>query len=116
MAFIGAAVISRPSTRVVRITGLSLDASASGTISLDGGGGDVELPAGVQWSAYAGDDSGDDTIDLDDAVEVSVHPAAAITNALLVSIVKVNGPFLITLANGDGVNTTPDLEIYLRFH
>jgi hypothetical protein len=104
---------------MARITGLSLAASAAGTISLNGGGGDVALPASLQWTPYAGNDSGDGQIDLDDAVEVSVVPAGTLSAALLVSVTKANGDdpatFAITLTNDDGANATPALEIFLRY-
>lgn len=120
MAFTGTAAVSVPSTRLARITGLSLAASTAGTITLNGGGGDVALPASLQWAPYAGDDSGDSIIDLDDAVEVSVVPAGTLAAApLRVSVTKANGgdpaTFTITLTNDDGVNVTPALEIYLRY-
>lgn len=119
MAFTGSAAVSVPSTRLARITGLSLLAGAEGTISLNGGGGDIELPASLQWSPYAGDDSGDNQIDLDDAVEVTVKAGGTLIAAPMISMFKSNGgdplTFTITITNDDGVNATPTLEIFVRF-
>jgi len=43
MAFTGTAVVTELGKNVARVTGLSLEAAASGTISGNGDGGDVEL-------------------------------------------------------------------------
>ena len=52
MPFTGAAVFQKVSDGLVRVTGLSLAASAAGTISLFGEGGDVELPDSFNISPY----------------------------------------------------------------
>ena len=119
MAFTGTAAIALPSSGLVRITGLSLAASAAGTISLSGGTGAVKTPTSVQWTPYAGEDDDNDQITLNESVYVSVKPVDTLTAALQVSQVKsgtIPSDFLVTLTNDDAVNATPALEIWLRFH
>lgn len=68
MAFIGTPVVKRLGKGVIRISGVSLSAYSNevpatvGTITLDGGGGDIELPAGFP-------PLGDPTVDLADYIE-----------------------------------------------
>lgn len=116
MAFTGAAVVQHISDTVVRITGLSLAAAASGTIGLiTGGAGEVDID--VPWNRYTNGRSQE--IELDQSVEVSVYVAeAALAVVEPVSIVKSgDGPtdFLVTLANPDAA-ASGALEIYLKFH
>lgn len=125
MAFTGTPNIAVPTRSVVQITGLSLAASASGTISLSQGGGDVALPASIQWSPYGGEDDdvgvGADIIDLAESVEVSITQSGMIaTSSQKLNVTKANGldpaTFAITIANVDVVNATGNLEIRLRYH
>ncbi len=111
MPFTGAAVFQKVSDGLVRVTGLSLAASAAGTISLFGEGGDVELPDSFNISPYQ-------DVDLAEAVEVSYVRVDAISNPDLIRVAKTlpGGDLLITMTNDDGANVTPGLEIYIRFH
>ena len=109
MAWTGTATITKVADNLVRITGLSLAASAAGTIGLFGGSGDESLPDNFNPVPY-------DDIDLAEAIQAWYVPAATVANALLVSITKAASPFLVTFTNDDGVNATPALEIYLRYH
>ena len=109
MAWTGAVTVTSVGPGIVRITGVSLAALASGTIGLDGGGGDVSLPATFPGTAPAG-------LTMADVVEVpNPVPVAAVTAALTVHIVKTNGPFLITVTNDSALVDTPSLEIYVIY-
>lgn len=110
MAFTGTATQALVSDRMVRITGLSLANTAAGTISLFGGGGNVELPDAFNPEPYR-------DIDLAESLEVSFVAAATLSAApLRVSVTKTASPLLITLTNDDGTNATPALEIFVKFH
>lgn len=108
MAFTGTATITKVADDLVLLEGLSLAAGANGTISLSGGGGDEELPAAFQPSAYS-------DVDLSESLKVSVHKVATSTAALdLFWDTTTAG--LTTITNDDGVNATPNLKIWVRFH
>lgn len=108
MAFTGTASITKVAGDLVVIEGLSLAAGANGTISLNGGGGDVELPADFQPSDY-----GD--VDLSESLKVECHKVAAST-ATLDLFWDTTPAGLTTITNDDGVNATPTLKIWVRFH
>lgn len=115
MAFGGTAVIKMVADNLVRITGLTLAASAAGTIGLSTSTSSpgVLLPASFQPGPY---DSVDPTaVALQDAIQVEVHNVAA-TAISLQSVKTGTGPtdFLITLTNQGAAAGT--LEIYVRFH
>jgi hypothetical protein len=119
MAFTGTAATRRVAGSLVRITGLSLAAAASGVIGLDGSGAEVELPAGLTWAPYAGPDGDDNLVDLEESVQVSivaVDDAGSAANDL--RVVKANGgdpaAFTVTITN-DGGGVSDELEIYLRY-
>jgi hypothetical protein len=116
MAFTGVAVISKVADGIVRITGLSLAAGATGTISMEAGTGAVKFGAtqGIpEWHADAG-------VTLIEAVEVSTHPASDVSNfAIPIRVTKTGvdpSDFLITLENDEAAVASPDLEIYIKFH
>jgi hypothetical protein len=112
MAFTGAAVQVVVADDLVRITGLSLAASADGTIGLNGDAtADVELPDNFNPTAYTG-------VTLSDAIQVSVVCVDAPTAALggLPVITKAEAPFQITMTNPDGANASSEFEIWVRFH
>lgn len=119
MAFTGTPVVRRVAGSLCRITGVSLAAAASGVIGLNGSGAEVELPASIDWSPYAGPDGDDGLVDLAEAVQVSavaVDDAGSAANDL--RFVKANGgdpaTFTVTITN-DGGGVSDELEIYLRF-
>lgn len=116
MAFTGAAVLTYVSDSTVRITGLSLAASANGTISLLGGTGAVKVDQPT-WNRYT--NGRGVTIDLDSSVKChALLAAAGVATAVPISVVKTgNGPtdLLITLANGDGAAVSGALEIWVEF-
>ncbi len=118
MAFTGSATVKAVSDRIVRITGLSLAGSASGTIGLSGAGGgapDVKTPATFQPSPYNYDGS---VVSLQDSISLSFQADAAVTSALQVSAAKTGTTqtdFRITVTNTSGT-ATPELEFYVRFH
>lgn len=110
MPFTGNATFANVSRRLVRITGLSLAAGASGTIGLDGDvTADEQLPDQFNPTPYA-------DIDLAEAIEVSMVPVTDVANGMLVRVTKALAPFQITLQNDDGMNASPELEIWVRYH
>ena len=112
MAFTGTAVVESITNGLVRITGLSLAAGASGTIGLDGDGtADENLPAGFDPEAYA-------DVSTIDAIQVLINGVTAATTAEGASFVvtKAAGPFQITIAHLDGANASAEMEIYVRYH
>ena len=104
MAFTGTAVVNATGRDIVRITGASLAAGASGTITAAGGAGDITLPVG--FPAFAANTTRCDVN----------HAAAPAGGTPLVSIAKSGGPPIttITLTNEDGVNNTGELEIWVK--
>jgi hypothetical protein len=117
MAFTGTPVIQEVSTRLYRVTGVSLPAGAVGTISLESGTGEVKLPRSDDWAAYR-------DVTLQDAVSVLMNLAghAPPVVAVPISVIKtgtVPADFLVTLTNEtseeDGDNSGP-LEIYVGLH
>ena len=120
MAFTGTAVVTQISDRLVRITGLALDAGASGTIGLNGATGTapgVELPEAFKTMHYKYNGV---NIPFADAIEVTAAPAATgVASAIPVSVVKTGtslADFRATLTNTHGTLATPNLEIMVRFH
>lgn len=110
MAFTGAAVFTKISDRLVRVTGLSLALGASGTIGLFGDAtADENLP-----DDFNPIPQGDLT--LSDSIDCTAKFTAAGAGTPNLSISKAEGPFQITIDNNDGANATADLEIYVRWH
>jgi hypothetical protein len=114
MAFTGVAVVTRVTDVLARITGLSLLAGASGTISLLEGPGTVKLPDACNWAPYDG-------IDLTESVQFMIVKASSGAVAIPIRVVKsgaggVPTTFVATLTNDDAQNPSPELEIYVRFH
>ena len=125
MAFTGTPVVTRVSDSLARITGLSLGSGASGTISLDEGAGQVKLPDSINWKPYAGPDSGDGVVDLEESCEVSYNfvtaPGAPYGPSDRIAVVKSAGgsaaTFLITFTSFDGLElASAEMEMYVRFH
>lgn len=118
MAFTGTATVIPISDRIVRITGLSLAAGASGTIGLFTASGTpgVKTPQSFQPAVYEYNTT---SVGLQSSIEVTSQPAAVgVATAVPISIVKTgttNADFLATLTNTSVVNS-PDLEIMVRFH
>lgn len=118
MAFTGTATIKQISDRIVRITGLSLAGSASGTIGLHGATGsapDVKLPAAFQPSTYA---YGGAEVTLADAVEFEYLPTNTVASFIAFDVNKTGttaADFRVTVHNSSG-SATPNLEMYVKFH
>ena len=118
MAFIGTPVIKQVSDQVVRITGITLGAGASGTIGLAGHTGstpNIVLPAAFKTEhyAYLGDN-----VPFQDAIDCQVQPDTVIADAIPVSVAKTGtttADFRITLSNGFA-SESAGMEIYIRFH
>ncbi len=122
MAFTGTAVFEQISDSIVRVTGLSLAAGASGTIGLSTRTtpGEKSLPAGFkpQPAKYDGH-----AVGLIAAIDVTVKPngTGGILVAVPVNVVKTGDTpqtWLVTLTNptsGPG-SATNGLEIFVKFH
>jgi hypothetical protein len=112
MAFIGTPVFAEVSTRVLRITGLTIDDGESGVFGLHGdAGAEVQLPAGFQPADYS-------DIDLAESIEVSwwqINQAEGSFGGLKLAANKTTEPFRIQMVNGGGDNSG-EMEIWLRFH
>lgn len=116
MAFGGVAVIKQVSDRCVRITGLTLAAGASGTLSLAAGAGDQKFPASIKWGAYDG--IGGTDVTMQDAVQIAIGHTADVATAIAYTVTKtgtVAADFLITLKNATAT-AGPATEIYVYFH
>lgn len=106
MAFTGTATVKRVSERMVRITGLSLAASAAGTISLFEGSGSVKCPDDFNPEKYS-------NVTLQDSVALRHLPCVPITVA---KAGTTQQDFLLTMTNQSGSVSTGALEIYIEFH
>lgn len=118
MAFTGTATIKQVSDGIVRITGLSLGAGASGTVGLFGNvvAPGVRLPESFKPAPYG---SPFGTVTLADALDL-VAQVAAIGNAenFMPAIVKSgtdDTDFIFTVTN-TAASESAALEFYVRFH
>jgi hypothetical protein len=120
MAFTGSPVIKQVSDSIVRITGLSLAGSASGTIGLHTQTGtppDVILPVAFQPHVYAYGNPGSD-VTLADSIQLSVDATATLAVPNQFETTKSGttvADFRITLHNTSGTATS-GLEMYVKFH
>lgn len=123
MAFTGAPTIKVVSSKAVRITGVSLAGGASGTIGLAATtvAKDIVLPKSFAPHAY--DNAERHQVDVADSVQVTINRAGASANATPIQVAKTGGQtthvtgkdFFLTLTNGDAMNATPALEIYVHY-
>jgi hypothetical protein len=119
MAFTGTAAVKQISDRIVRITGLSLVAGATGTIGLfaNSGSPGVRLPEAFKTIHYAAEGS---NVPFQDCIECTTKAAATgVATAIPLAVVKSGSTtldFLITLTNTHGTLASPDQEIMVRFH
>lgn len=117
MAFGGVAVVNQISDRVVRITGLTLAAAATGTIALSNGpASDVQLPATFTPQEVPSV-AGDATVDtITDRTRVTIQQTAAAATGQPYHVQK-NGvgqtTFQIAVTN-DGAVGSGALEIYVE--
>lgn len=100
MAFTGTATITVLGTRIARLTGISLAAGASGTISGSGGAGDETLPSSFP------------ALSVNEAMVSAVQVASGATSPIVIA--KAGSPAVITVENTDGGNATGGLEIYIE--
>ncbi len=118
MAFTGTAVVKQISDSIVRITGLSLAAAASGTIGLFGATGTapgVTLPASFKTLhyAYAGVN-----VPFADCIDVSIGFSTVVGQTPPMAVVKTGttlADFRATITNGFA-SVSSGLEIYVKFH
>lgn len=123
MAFTGTPVVKQVTDRMVRITGVSLAAAASGVIALHGAVsppvGAVILPEGFIVGTYDYANT-PGVVTLQDAVDVQAKIAATgTTTSVPIATIKTGttpADFLATLTNGDDDGATALLEIYVRNH
>lgn len=120
MAFTGTAVVKQVADGIVRITGLSLAAGASGTIGLAGATGTtpgVTLPASFKTVHYT---YGGVNVPFADSIDVTALPAATgVATAIPTAVVKSGTTvedFRATITNTHGSLATPNLEIYVKNH
>lgn len=118
MAFTGTAAITQLSDKKALITGLSLAASAAGTISLAAGAGEQKLASTFDFNPYRYLPAGG-VITRAQAIKIMVVKAAATpVAASSVSIVKsgadTDAAFLATLTNTDAGNASGALEIWIE--
>jgi hypothetical protein len=118
MAFTGTAVVVMVSDRKARITGLSLVAGATGTIGLSDSVNTpgVTLPDEFKPIPY---NNMNDTITLQDSIQISMIPVTAVATAIPIEVVKTGGDtddFLATLTNNHASTTSPLVEIYVEWH
>jgi len=118
MAFTGTPTVTQVNDTELRITGVSLVASAVGTIGLTGATGtppDITLPATFRAAAYTYQAV---TIGLQDAITVDINPDSAgpLTN-LQPSVSKTGTAvtdFRISIENTNSGSATQTLEIIVR--
>ncbi len=112
MAFTGTPVVTKITDGLFRITGVSLAASAAGTIGFAPGSSEAEITA-PEW-APQGD------VTLQDAVSLLINPVGAgASTAVPCRVVKTGttqANFVATITNNDGAAATANLEIYVRFN
>lgn len=117
MAFTGSPVVTQLNDNELRITGVSLDHSAVGTIGLNGASGgapDITLPATFRASAYTYQGN---PVGLQDSVDAVVNMVSAgpLTN-LMPSISKTGttvADFRISITNTNTTDNTQTLEILI---
>jgi hypothetical protein len=127
MPFIGVAVVKQISDNLVRITGLSVDAGAAGTIGLFEAvpAPDVRLPAGFQPRPYDRPD-GAPVVSLQDSVQITWNPVGQQATVPPLEIDKTGTTPVDFLISIDMAGVIPDpplpppnsgaIEIYIRFH
>lgn len=119
MAFTGTATVKQVSDRIVRITGVSLAATATGDIGLHNATGsapNVLLPESflAEHYAYLGSN-----VPFQDAFDVTVKLAASASIALPLVVVKTGtttADFRALITNAHASVASPILEIYVKFH
>lgn len=118
MAFTGTATIKQISDSIVRVTGLSLAGSASGTIALHGETGttpDVVLPVGFLPTVYT---YGPSSVTLIDSIKVELIPTGSVTSPIALDTNKTgtaSTDFRVTIHNTSGT-ASPAFELYVSFH
>lgn len=119
MAFTGAAVVTRVSDRVVRITGVSLAGDASGVLGFP----NETVPAEVSWGAFP--DwlpralANGTALTLADLIECRITIVTDVTTPVPISVVKSGTTqldFKITLHNDTAATAGPDMEIWVEYH
>ena len=119
MPFTGVPVLQMTSDAIVRLTGISLDALAVGTIGLDARTipAEITLPAAFKPGPYTR--PGGELVDLVASVGVDLRCTTTGGSAINIPCVDKAGgdpeTFLITVTNPIALATN-ELEIYIKFH
>ena len=101
MAFTGTPTITYLGRNKIRIMGLSLEPSASGTITMQGGGGDVTLDPNESQPINP------------DRTWVFVNRTVTSSAQSVIISKSTTEPYTITIANPDATNATGELEILI---
>jgi hypothetical protein len=118
MAFTGTASVVQVSDRQVRITGLSLDGGASGTIGLNGATGTapgVTLPAAFKPGVY---DYGAANVALASSIRLDWDYVDTAGQLIFLTVAKTGttvADFRITVTNNSG-SASSGVEMYVFFH
>jgi len=118
MAFTGTATVTQITDRMVRITGLSLGAGATGTVGLHGATGtapNVTLPAAFQPAVYR---YGDTDVQLVDSVRMEWLASAGGGDQTQIDTSKSGttaADFRISMHNASG-SASDAFEMYVSFH
>jgi hypothetical protein len=124
MSFTGSPVVKLVTDKLVRITGLSLDAGAQGIITNDSGGGGflvVTVPLPAAWHPQDAVNRDGEHVPRSESVKVWWVPVAAGEGTFMpvVTIVKLDignaHGFAATFTN-ISAEDSPEMEIYLEFH
>lgn len=119
MAFTGTPVVTQVTDSIVRITGVSLAAGASGVIALSGQSGsptpDIVLPPAfkTEGMTFLGQPVG-----LQDMLDITVQLASDVNEAKPIAITKTGttaANFRGTIKNNAG-SVSGSLEIYIKNH
>jgi hypothetical protein len=114
MAWTGVATVEKISDSVLRITGLSLAADASGTMGFldETIAADVEWPALPDWQRRTG-------LGFADLIEARMTITTDVTAPVPVSVAKSGvdqTDFLLTFHNDTAADDSGVLEIWIVFH
>lgn len=117
MAFTGTATVTQISDSIVRITGVSLAATTSGTIGLHGATNspNITLPASFQPQQYPYNGT---ELSLADIIDCKCQALATLSGLTSFTVNKggtTPADFVLTVANTFG-SASGGLEIYVKLH
>jgi len=114
VAFTGTPTVTLITESLVRITGLSLLKIETGTIGVVGSVAEVILPATFKPTRY---ELSGVVVSLADAIQVywTFVDHAGGNPSPPMHAQKQSSPFMVTISNDDQVNTSPEMDIYVRY-